>query len=83
MSYEPWRHTKRRESKSQVLIGRTEKDQLCVLLGLEDVRSLEAVGNLFLKLNLVVQRVGSVPCLGDGQAVGLVRVGAFWSHRAG
>lgn len=62
--------------KARLLIGRTEEDRLCVLLGLENGRSLEleALRNLVLELDLVAERVGSVPCLGNGQAVGLVGV---------
>ena len=62
--------------KARLLIGRTEEERLCMLLWVENGGSLEleALGDLVLELDLVAERVGGVPCLGDGQAVGLVRV---------
>jgi hypothetical protein len=62
--------------KARLLIGSTEENRLCVLLGVENGGSveLEAFGDLVVELDLVAERVGSVPRLGDGQAVGLVDV---------
>lgn len=62
--------------KARLLIGRTEEDRLCVLLGVENGGSLEleAFGDLVVELDLIADRVGGVPRLGDGQAVGLVGV---------
>ena len=62
--------------KARLLIGCTEEDRLCVLLGVENGGSieLEALGDLVVELDLVAKRVGGVPRLGDGQAVRLVGV---------
>jgi hypothetical protein len=62
--------------KARLLIGGTEVDRLCALLGVENGCSLEleALGDLVVELDLVTERVGGVPRLGDGQAVGLVGV---------
>jgi hypothetical protein len=62
--------------KARLLIGRTEENRLCVLLGVEsgDSLELEALGNLVVELNLVAERGGGVPRLGDGQTVDLVGV---------
>ena len=60
--------------KTRLLIGSTEEDRLCVLLGVDNGGSveLEAFGDLVIELDLVAERVGSVPRLGDSQAMGLV-----------
>jgi hypothetical protein len=64
--------------KARLLISGTEEDRFCVLVGVESGGSLEleALGDLVVELDLVAERVGGVPRLGDGQAVGLVRVTA-------
>jgi hypothetical protein len=62
--------------KARLLISGTEEDRFCVLVGVESGGSLEleALGDLVVELDLVAERVGGVPRLGDGQAVGLVGV---------
>ena len=62
--------------KARLLISRAEEDRLCVLLGVENGGSLEleALGDLVVELDLVAERVGGVPRLGDCLAVGLVGV---------
>lgn len=62
--------------KARLFIGRAEEDRLCVLLGVKSGGSLqlEALGDLVVELDLVAERVGGVPRLGDGQAVSLVGV---------
>jgi len=62
--------------KARLLVGGTEEDRFCVLLGVEDGCGveLEALGNLVLELDLVAERVVGGPGLSDGQAVGLVGV---------
>ena len=62
--------------KARLFIGRTEEDRLCALLGVKSGSSveLEALGDLVVELDLVAERVCGAPRLGDGQAVGLVRV---------
>jgi hypothetical protein len=62
--------------KAGLLIGRTEEDRLCVLLGVDGGCGveLEALGDLVVELDLVAERVVGRPGLSDGQAVGLVGV---------
>jgi hypothetical protein len=62
--------------KARLLISGTEEDRFCVLVGVESGGSLEleALGDLVVELDLVAERVGGIPRLGDGQAVGLVGV---------
>jgi hypothetical protein len=62
-----------------LLVGGTEEDRLCVLIGVEGGRGLEleALGNLVIEFDLVAERVVGGPSLSDGQAVGLVGVFAL------
>ena len=62
-----------------LLVGGTEEDRLCVLIGVEGGRGLEleALRNLVIELNLVAECVVGGPGLSDGQAVGLVGVFAL------
>ena len=62
--------------KARLLVGRTEEDRLCVLVGVDGGCGveLEALGNLVVELDLVAERVVGHPGLSDGQAVGLVGV---------
>lgn len=62
--------------KARLLVGRTDEDCLCVLVGVEGGSGveLEALGNLVVELDLVAERVKGGPGLSDSQAMGLVGV---------
>jgi len=61
---------------TRLLVGETELNRFCVLLGVESRGrfDLEALGNLVLELELGAEDVGGRPSLGEGKAVSFVGV---------